>query len=313
MSQHSVMITDGLEDAGLSILSGVATVHDRTGIRASDLPEALKGIDAVIVRSRTKMTAEVIASAPNLKVIGRAGIGVDTIDLDAAREHGVIVVNSPVATTTAVAELAMALILGLAREVPLADRQMKQGDWAKKDLVGVELAGSTLGIIGVGKIGFGLARRAASFRINIIGYDTSPPVEDMVAAHIEPVSLPDLYARSDFISLHVPLTPRSQGLVDAAAIARMKDGVRIVSTSRGGVIDEAALLAGLNSGKIAGAALDVFAKEPPGLTDLVAHPKVIATPHIGAQTLEAQVRVAEDIATEVLNALDGRPLRWRIA
>jgi len=312
MTKPKVLITDGLEDAGQSILSGAAEVLDCTGISAADLTSSLNGADAIIVRSRTKLTAEVLDSAGALKVIGRAGIGVDTIDLDAARSRGIIVVNTPVATTTAVAEHALTLILALARRITTADASMKRGEWLKNDLMGVELAGRTLGIIGVGKIGLAVARRAAAFHIKIIGYDNRSQEEELRAANVEPVSLDEVYSRADIISLHVPLTPETRGMIDAAAFEKMKPGVQVISTARGGVIDEAALLQALEDGRVLGAALDVFSQEPPGLTTLVALPNVIATPHIAAQTAEAQVRAAVDIATEVLNALQGEPLRWRV-
>lgn len=312
MTKPVILITDGLEQAGQSILAESAEVRDCTGIAAEELPAALAEADAVIVRSRTRLTAQVLSDAPRLKVIGRAGIGVDSIDLNTARDNHVIVVNTPVATTTAVAEHAMTLILALARRITAADSAMKQGQWLKSDLMGVELSGRTLGIVGVGKIGQAVARRAGSFHIKIIGFDPRSQVEQLRASNVEPVTLDELYARADIISLHVPLTPDTEGMLDAAAFAAMKPGMLVVSTSRGGVIDETALLAALESGHVAGAALDVFETEPPGLTPLVAHPNVIATPHIAAQTVEAQVRAAVDIATEVLNALKGEPLRWRV-
>ncbi|HUF39872.1 MAG TPA: hydroxyacid dehydrogenase [Anaerolineales bacterium] len=312
MAKPIVLITDGLEEAGLKLLAEAAEVKDCTGISAEDLPAALAAADAVIVRSRTKMTASVLEAASRLKVIGRAGIGVDSIDIDSARTCKIVVVNTPVATTTAVAEHALALILALARRITAADASMKQGKWLKNDLMGVELAGRTLGIIGVGKIGLAVARRASPFHLEIIGYDPYMQPEALRAANVEPVELNALYARADILSLHVPLTPETQGMLDDDAFKKVKPGVLVVSTSRGEVIDEAALLEALQSGRVAGAALDVFSKEPPGLTPLVAHPNVIATPHIAAQTGEAQERAAVDIATEVLNALGDQPLRWRI-
>ena len=312
MKKPKVLITDGLEEAGQTILSGAADVLDCTGILAGDLPSALDGADAVIVRSRTKLTAEVLETAAALKVIGRAGIGVDTIDLETARARGIVVVNTPVATTTAVAEHALTLILALARQITTADASMKQGKWLKSNLMGVELAGRTLGIIGVGKIGLAVARRASAFHIRIIGYDPYSNGEELRAANVDPVELNEVLTRADIISLHVPLTPKTTGMIDDAAFEMMKPGVMVVSTSRGSVIDEAALLQALENGRVAGAALDVFSEEPPGLTPLVAHPNVIATPHIAAQTAEAQVRAAVDIATEVLNALQEKPLRWRV-
>jgi D-3-phosphoglycerate dehydrogenase len=252
-------------------------------------------------------------TAPRLKVVGRAGVGVDNIDLEAAKKHNITVVNAPSSTTVAVAELAFGLLLALAREIPRADAAMKQGEWLKKELEGVELNGKTLGIIGFGRIGMEVGKRAAAFGMNVIIYDPNVSEHELEHGSAEPVSLQDLFAWSDFISLHLPLNVQTRDLVGRQAFSQMRDGVRIVSTARGGIIDESALLEALNSGKVAGAALDVFEKEPPGLTELVSHPRVIATPHIGAQTVEAQSRAAEDIASEVLAALQGKSLRWKVA
>jgi D-3-phosphoglycerate dehydrogenase len=252
-------------------------------------------------------------AASRLKVVGRAGVGVDNIDLEAAKKHGITVVNAPSSTTVAVAELSFALLLAVAREIPRGDAGMKQGQWLKKEFEGVELNGKTLGVIGFGRIGTEMGKRAAAFGMNVVTYDPNVSEHELEHGNAEPVSLQDLFAWSDFISLHLPLNVQTRDLIGPMAFSQMKDGVRIVSTARGGIIDEVALLAALNSGKVAGAALDVFEKEPPGLTDLVSHPRVIATPHIGAQTAEAQSRAAEDIANEVLAALQGKPLRWKVA
>ncbi len=245
-------------------------------------------------------------------MVGRAGVGVDNIDLTAARSHGVTVVNAPKSTSLAVAELAVAMMFALARNVPKADATMKQGQWIKKQLEGIELNGKTLGIVGMGNIGSILAPRAAALGMKVIGYDTLVTPLEIKKRGAESVGLPELYAKADFISFHLPLTPESKGMVNGQAFAQMKRGVRIVDAARGGIIDETALLAALESGQVAAAALDVYATEPPGLTALVAHPNVVATPHIGAQTEEAQDRAAEDIASEVLNVLRGEPLRWKI-
>jgi D-3-phosphoglycerate dehydrogenase len=240
-------------------------------------------------------------------------VGVDNIDLNAAKAHGVTVVNAPIATTVAVAELAFGLLLAVCREIPRADATMKAGKWIKKELEGVELYGKTLGVIGFGRIGSETGKRAAAFGMKILGYDPLLPAEEIAKRGGEAVSLEELLAQSDFITMHIPLNPQSKGMINAESIAQMKDGVRLVCAARGGVIDEAALLQALQSGKVAAAGLDVFATEPPGLTDLVAHPRVICTPHIGAQTAEAQTRAAEDIASEVLAALQGKDLRWKVA
>ena len=313
MSNWKILVTDGLEDCGLSILREAAQVDDRPGISAEDLLKEIPAYDALIVRGRTKVTAAVFEAAPRLKAVGRAGVGVDNIDLMAAKNCQVTVVNAPVATTLAVAELTLGLLLALARAIPYADASMKKGQWAKKQLEGIELHGKVLGIIGMGNIGSAVGQRAAALGMQVLGYDPLLS-EEIIAQHgARPVTLSDLYAGADFISLHIPLNAETRGIIDAQALGQMKAGVRLVCAARGGVIDEAALLAALQSGHVAGAALDVFAQEPPGQTDLVAHPNVIATPHIGAQTAEAQMRAAADIASEVLAVLNGEALRWRVA
>jgi D-3-phosphoglycerate dehydrogenase len=280
---------------------------------AQDLLQIIADYDALIIRGQTQVTADVIDAATRLKVIGRAGVGVDNIDLEAAKQRNITVVNAPSSTTVAVSELAFGLLLALARGIPRADATMKQGQWLKKEFEGVELYGKTLGIIGFGRIGMEVSKRAAAFGMNVIIYDPNVSEDELLHSDVEPVSIQDLYAWSDFISLHLPLNVHTRDLIGPLAFSQMKDGVRIVSTARGGIIDEAALLNALNSGKVAGAALDVFEKEPPGLTELISHPRVIVTPHIGAQTAEAQSRAAEDIANEVLSALREESLRWKVA
>jgi D-3-phosphoglycerate dehydrogenase len=313
MPDYNILITDGLDERGQSILRSSATVDDKTGISADDLLQAIPNYDAMIVRGRTKVTASVMDAANHLKVIGRAGVGVDNIDLEAAKKHKITVVNAPLSTSLAVAELTFALLLALAREIPRADVSMKQGLWLKKELEGVELNNKTLGLIGFGRIGAEVGKRAAVFGMNVIVYDPLISEDDIKQRGAEPVSLQELFAWSDFISLHLPLNVQTRDFIGPLAFSQMKDGVRIVCAARGGIIDESALLDALNRGKVAGAALDVFEKEPPGLTETVSHPRVIATPHIGAQTVEAQSRASEDIASEVLSALRGESLRWKVA
>jgi D-3-phosphoglycerate dehydrogenase len=305
MDDWTVLISDGLDESGKMLLREAARVEDRPGISPAELLEAVAGCEALIVRSRSKVTREVLAAGQRLKVVGRAGVGVDNIDLDAARELGVRVVNSPQATTLAVAEHALGLMLALARGIPRADASMKAGEWIKKELEGVELSGKTLGIVGVGNIGAALASRAAALGMRVTGYDPFLSQDAIRRRGAEAVTLDELYAGADFISLHVPLTGETVGMLGEQALAKMKPGVRIVCTARGGLIDEAALLQALEVGQVAGAALDVFAEEPPGATRLVKHPRVIATPHVAAQTVEAQQRAAVDIAMEVLRALRG--------
>jgi D-3-phosphoglycerate dehydrogenase len=312
MPSYSVLIADGLEKNGQAILHSSAEVVDRSGISPEELLQVIQAYDALIVRSRTKVTPQVFEAAKKLKVVGRAGVGVDNIDLEAAKSHGVTVVNAPTSTSLAVAELTFAFMLALAREIPRADAAMKQGSWPKKELEGIELYGRTLGILGMGRIGVEVALRAKAFGMRVLGYDPLIPAEEILRRGAEPVSLENLYLRSDFISLHLPLTSETHAMLNEQAFGQMKPGVHLVCAARGGIIDESALLAALQSGQVGGAALDVFASEPPGANELVRRPNVIATPHIGAQTAESQLRVAEDIATEVLRVLKGEPLRWKI-
>ena len=312
MPHWKILIADDLNENGLEILRAAAQVDDCSGITPEELLREIGGYAALVVRSRTKVTAAVFDAADGLIVVGRAGVGVDNIDLAAASTHNVTVVNAPLSTSLAVAEQTLALMLGMARSIPRADAAMKSGQWMKKELEGVELYGKVLGIIGVGHIGGEVARRAAAMGMKVVGYDPRLPGDAIQQRIAEPVSLHDLYNRSDFISLHLPLTPETRGMVNGQTLSLMKRGVRLVSTARGGIIDETALLGALESGQVAGAALDVFSKEPPGLTALVAHPNVIATPHTSAQTVEAQARAAADIAGEVLRALRGEALRWKV-
>jgi len=312
MAAYKILVTDGLDESGLSVLRSQADITDRPGISADDLLKSIPDCDALIIRGRTRVTDAVLAAATRLKVIGRAGVGVDNIDLEAAKKRNVTVVNAPMSTTLAVAELTFGLLLALAREIPRADAGMKQGNWLKKELEGVELYGRTLGLIGFGRIGVEVGKRASAFGMSVIAYDPLISENDIKERGAEPVSIQDLYAWSDFISLHLPLNVQTRDLIGPLAFSEMKDGVRIVCAARGGIIDESALVAALNRGKVAGAALDVFGQEPPGLTGTVSHPRVIATPHIGAQTVEAQMRASQDIAVEVLSALQGKPLRWKV-
>ena len=309
----NVLIADKLSAEAIERLrAGGVKVDDRSGIDPDELLKVIPEVQGLIVRSRTKVTAPLLAAATQLKVVGRAGVGVDNVDLAAAAAHGVVVVNTPVSTSVAVAELTFALMLALIRDLLRADGAMKQGLWLKKELEGGELAGKTLGIIGVGNIGTQVARRAAAFDMQVLGFDPLLDNKTLQARGATPVSLGELYARANLITLHLPLLPATRGLLDQHAFDKMKRGVYVVCAARGGVIAEGDLLAALNSGQVAGAALDVFEKEPPGLSPLVTHPRVVATPHIGAQTAEAQRRAAVDVAEEVLNALQGKPLRWQV-
>lgn len=308
-----ILLTDGLEENGQAILRAASQVDDREGISPAELANIIHDYAALIVRGRTKVTATLLATASQLKVVGRSGVGVDNIDLLAAKARGVAVVNAPTSTSLAVAELALGLMFALARRLPQADASMKAGRWLKKELQGSELSGKTLGLVGLGNIGRALAQRARALGMDILAYDPYLSADEITLRGAQPSGLSNLYTQSDYLSIHIPLTDATHGLLNAQAFQEMKPGIRIICTARGGLIEEDALLTALNSGKVAGAALDVFAKEPPGLTSLIEHPNVVCTPHVGAQTAEAQARAAADIAAEVLAALANQPLRWRVA
>jgi len=307
-----ILLTDGLAPISDEDLLSQVELDDQKGISAEDLLKVIDNYDAVIVRGRTKITEEVLSAAQNLKVVGRMGVGVDNIDLKAAKAHGVTVVNCPVATTVSVAELTMGLMLSLIRQIPRANAGMKKGNWLKKELKGTELFQKTLGVIGFGHIGEAVGLRAMAFDMKVLACDPIRPSEEIKAAGAIPVSLEELVEQSDIITMHIPHIAATHYLLNEETFKLMKDGVRIICAARGGVIDQGALLAALESGKVAGAALDVFEKEPPGEDPLVMHPNVICTPHIGAQTEEAQLRAGWDILSEVVAALDKQPLRWQI-
>ena len=303
-----VLITDGLSPSGLELLESQAEVVHSEGL------DGLGEVDAMIVRGRTKATAAVLnAGSPRLRVVGRAGVGVDNIDLDTARELGIIVVNAPEATSHAVAELTLGLMLSLARQIPRADASLRSQNWLKKELVGVQLQGKVLGIIGVGRVGSEVAKRASALGMRILGFDIAVTPESLREQGIEPVGLDELLAQGDFISLHVPLTEGTRNMIGAQELRQVKPEAYLVTTARGGVVDEGAVLEALHEGRLAGAALDVFDQEPPGSNPLIQHPCVIVTPHIGAQTREAQEKAGLDIAQEVIAALNDEPLRWRVA
>jgi D-3-phosphoglycerate dehydrogenase len=302
---HRILIADSLDPAGLALFEQAGVeVHQLTAEERPRLPEILDGYDALVVRSSTQVTADLLRAGKNLKVVGRAGIGVDNVDVGAATEQGVLVVNAPTANLMSATEHTFALLLSLARRVPEADAGMKSGEWNRK-LTGVELQGKTLGIIGFGRIGQRVADRARGFEMKITAYD---PFLDATAARrleVELLPLDDLLAQADVVTLHVPLTDQTRNLLDRDRLARMKKGALVVNCARGGVIDEGALLEALESGHLGGAALDVFAEEPPKDLRLVRHRKVVATPHLGAQTREAQERISLEAAQMVLEALSG--------
>jgi D-3-phosphoglycerate dehydrogenase len=310
MSEFKILISDGLSEEGLALLKKVGQVTSNPKITAEELAAILPTYDALIVRSRTKVSEAVLEAGKRLKVVGRAGVGVDNIDVAAAQRRGITVVNSPLAATTAVAEHTLGLMLALARGTAAADASMKAERWEKSSFMGSELAGKTLGLLGIGRIGAEVARLALAFGMAVIAYDPYLSAEQIRQRQAEPAQFDEVLGRSDMISLHLPLTLETGGLIGAQQISKMKPGARLVCTARGGVIDEDALRVALDSGALAGAALDVFAAEPVQPGSIASHPKVIATPHIGAQTKEAQARAAVAIAEEVVSVLQGKQPRW---
>ncbi len=301
-----ILICDSLETVGLDMLREAgADLHLLSAEERPRLAELIADCDAVVVRSATKVTAELLRAGRRLRVVGRAGIGVDNVDVATATELGILVVNAPTANLISATEHSFALLIALAKKLPAADASMKRGEWDRKTFQGVELQNKTLGIVGYGRIGQGVGERARSFDMKLLAYD---PFLDPAAARnrgVELVDLDTLLARSDVVTLHTPLTEQTRGLLSAARLAQMKPGALLVNCARGGLVDEAALLAALEEGRLGGAGLDVYAQEPPLSFDLARHPRVVATPHIGAQTFEAQERIAEETARMVLAALDG--------
>ena len=301
-----ILVADPLHGAGLEILrqSG-SEVHLLSAEERSGLGEMIGGFDALIVRSMTQVDAELLRQGKNHKVVGRAGIGVDNVDVATATELGILVVNAPTANLISATEHTFALLLALARNVPAAHQSLLAGEWERKRFIGIELNGKTLGLIGLGRIGQNVAYRAKAFGMKVLAFD---PYLDASAARrldVELAELDALLKRSDIVSVHTPLTEQTRGLLDAASIARMKSGALLVNSARGGILDEDAALEALESGHLGGLALDVFEQEPPVGSELLNQPRVVATPHIGAQTREAQERVATETARMVLGALEG--------
>jgi D-3-phosphoglycerate dehydrogenase / 2-oxoglutarate reductase len=300
-----VLVTDGLHRVGVEALVKLGLEVEV----APTLPEAaliarVGEYEGLIVRSATRVTRAVLEAGRRLEVVGRAGAGVDTIDVDAATERGVVVMNTPGGNTTAVAEHTLGLLLALARRIPAADASLKAGRWDKSGLQGVELFGKVLGLVGLGRIGAEVARRAQGFRMQVIAFDPYLPRETAQRLGVESVDLDEVLARADFISIHAPLTDDTRHLLGAAELALVKPGVRLVNCARGGLVDERALAAALAEGRVAGAGLDVFETEPPPADHpLLALPQVVVTPHLGAATDEAQTAVALAIAEQVAEAL----------
>ncbi len=301
--KQRILVADKIHQAGVDKLKGYFEVDVKTGLTEDDLCRIIGNYHAIIVRSATKITAKVIEKAYNLRVIARAGAGLDNVDVTAARAQGIEVVNAPNANTQAVAEHTMGLILALARRLPEADSSLKKGQWKKASLMGTGLYGRTLGIVGFGKIGRQVARRALAFGMNVIVNQRRLTPELALEEGVKAVDLIDLLALSDFVTLHLPLKPETRGLMGQEQLALMKSEAYLINTARGAIIDEAALLEALDEGRLAGAALDVFAQEPAIDNRLAQHPRVIATPHIAASTGDAQRAAAVTVAEKILDII----------
>lgn len=311
-SKPIVVVAEPLAETGLAVLrEGGLEVCEAAGRSREELESLVAGAAALIVRSKTKVTGALLEAASALQVVGRAGVGVDTIDVDAATKAGIVVLNTPDSSTIATAEHAITLILALCRHVSAGQRRIEERRWSAQGLTGVEIAGKTLGIVGLGRIGATVAARARGFSMTVLAHDAVVSEARAESLGVRLVSLDELLKRSDFVTLHTPLTAQTQGLIGERELGLMKAGARIVNCARGGLIDETALLAALVSGHIAGAALDVVADEPPKpdapIWALLNHPHVVATPHLGGSTREAQERIAADLCRDVVAVLRGRP------
>lgn len=307
-----ILVSDPLSEEGIKILRDVKEfqVDVRTDLKADALKEAIKDYEALVVRSATKVNKDIISAADKLKVIGRAGVGLDNVDLEAATQKGIIVMNTPAGNTMSTAEHTFSMILALSRNIPQANASTKKGEWKRSKFMGVELYGKTLGIVGFGRIGSEVAKRALAFGMNVFAYDPFLSREVAQALGVEIVELKELLEQSDYITVHTPLTDETKHMISTEEFPIMKNGVRIINCARGGIIDEAALIKAVKEGKVAGAAIDVFEQEPlPADNELLKLDNVITTPHLGASTEEAQVNVAIEVAEIVRDALLGRGIR----
>ena len=298
-----VIVSDKISSKGVDLLKAEGyEVNEAWDIPKEDLPGIISDYDAIVIRSATKVKGDLLEAAKNLKVVGRAGIGLDNVDLKKCEERGITVRNTPNATTDTVAELALAFMFALARKVVQGTTTLRKGEWAKKQLKGSELLGKTLGIVGCGRIGSALARKCDALGMNIIGCD----VVHISEACVDQCEMPEVFSQADFISLHLPLLPKTKHIINEEAMAKMKDGVFIINCARGGTIDEKALYKAIKSGKVSGAALDVWEKEPVDLESskkLLELDQVIGSPHIGAQTAEGQERAGIQVAEAVIEEL----------
>jgi D-3-phosphoglycerate dehydrogenase len=307
-----ILVADPIAEEGIQVLRSYAQVDVKTKLELEHLKVIIGDYDALIVRSQTKVGAEVIESGKKLKVIGRAGVGTDNIDVDAATKKGIVVVNAPTGNIIAAAEHTIALMLALARNVPQANSHLKSGKWRREEFVGTEIRNKTLGIIGLGNVGSEVAKRVQSFEMRVIAHDPFVSKDYARNLKVELVPLDQLLKEADFITIHVPLTATTKKLIGSKELAKLKPTARIINCARGGVIDEEAVVQAIRTGKIAGAAFDVFDHEPVTDSPLFNEDKIIVTPHLGASTIEAQTSVAKDVAAEVLAVLQGQFSRYAV-
>jgi D-3-phosphoglycerate dehydrogenase len=308
--KYRVLVSDSLAEEGIKLLRDECEVDVNTDLTNDELIECIGRYDALLVRSGTQVTEQVIEAADRLKFIGRAGAGVDNINLDAATRRGIIVANAPAGNTLAATEHTIAMMASLARNIPQANASVKKGEWKRSTFMGVELNEKTLGVVGFGRIGQEVAKRAIALEMKVVAYDPYINIERAKQLGAEVAPLEKLIEVADFITVHTPLVKETRHLINAAAFARMKDGVRIINCARGGIIDEQALHDAIKSGRVAGAALDVFEEEPPVNAGVVALDEVITTPHLGASTVEAQQNVAASVAKQCLEVLQGGAAKY---
>jgi len=309
-----ILVSDKLAKEGVDVLQGEPgiTVDVITNLTPEELVAKIGEYDALVVRSSTQVTAEVIEAATNLKVIGRAGVGIDNIDVKAATKKGIIVLNAPEGNTISTAEHTMAMILSLTRKTPQACFTLKNNVWDKNKFVGVELYNKTIGVIGLGRVGAAVAKRALAFDMKVMGYDPFINAERAEALGIQLAEIEEIFQKADFITFHTPLNDKTRNLVNKETIATMKPGVRLINCARGGIINEKDLYEAIKEGKVAGAALDVFEKEPATDNPILHLDQVVVTPHLGASTKEAQVNVAKDVAEQIIIALKGGPVKTAV-
>jgi D-3-phosphoglycerate dehydrogenase len=304
-----VLVTDSISEEGIACLRSCAQVDVKNKLTPEELKAIIGNYDALMVRSQTKVTADIIEAGKKLQVIARAGVGIDNVDVEAATRCGVLVVNAPTGNTVSAAEHTMALMLALARNIPQANAVLKTGTWKRNEFMGTELRGKTLGIIGLGNVGSEVARRAQAFEMKLLGRDPLVSVEHAQKMGVELVEMDRLLKESDFITLHLPLTPQTKGMIGAKELALVKPTVRIINCARGGLIDDNELAKAIREKRVAGAAVDVFDKEPCTESVYFGEDKAIVTPHLGASTAEAQVLAAKDVAEQIVDVFAGRPAR----